>query len=354
VTEELRPISQIVSELESQLDGLWRNETPEAGAVHAHTLNLVAVCGAAAGGEFLALVNEVSMRLAARTFLLRVDARPDRPLLQGEVSAVCRKLQGDAEPSVCAERLELDVGNLTPQRIRSILDALLEARLPMILYVGPAAPAAVVGAIAKTAAGVVLDSALHGVVRSAELCARSRARVHDLAFVRGRRWRELIARFFDDPRLTPALTAIRALEVEYVPANHSRWPSAEAELLVSWLATRLGWRSEMGELVDGSGNGIEVALSARDAAPVGCSQLMSVSLRAELGRGTVLAKVERRQDGEHLEWSVHAEGICDARQRLLAPRRSAEELAARAVSDVEFDPLAREALAFANAWARAS
>ncbi|HMJ11838.1 MAG TPA: OpcA/G6PD domain-containing protein [Polyangiaceae bacterium] len=351
---ESRPISDKLNEIEAALAGLWQSDVKEQASAHAHTQNLLALCDATAGHDFTELVDDISSQLAARTFMLRIDPRADPTTLRGDVSAVCRKLPGESEPVVCAERLELVLGSLTAQRLRSILDTLLDARLSTVLFVGPGAPAAVVGAIATSGTGVVLDSALYGVARSAEICARSSARFHDLAFIRVRRWRELVARFFDDPRLLPALRTVRALEIGYVPGSQCRWASAEAELLVAWLATRLGWRTEMGELWDASGVRVEVSFLPRESAQVSAGFLQSFALRAELSRGSVLAKIAREGDGEHLVWSLTADGLPDACQKFLVPHRTAADVATRAVSDVGFDPLAREALGFARAWARTS
>lgn len=347
-----RPLSETLRDIESSLESLWANDSPDQAQAHAYTMNLIAVRGQGQKREFLELIEEVSAQLASRTTIVDVDPELDAWAFNGDVSAVCRVQPGESRPSVCAERLELSMGASTAKRIRSILVPLLEAQLPTVLYVGLGAPASVVGAIARTADRIVLDSALYGLSRSAQLAANTDACVHDLAFTRVRHFREMLARFFDDPRLLPALSAIRSLEVSYVPTPDAAWPSAQAELLISWLGVTLGWQAELGELFEASGLQLDVTLTPCSRREAEAGSLETLTLEAELDEAPVVARIERADDGSHLLCSLDAFGEARPSHQFLVRHRRLEELVTHAVSDVVTDPLVGRVLRFAHDWAR--
>lgn len=340
------PVSDALGRIERELRALWQPDETGNTKPHATTLNLVALHGQD-GCAFLETLEDVAARLGARTFVVNVDGRLEPWALEGDVSAVCRLEPGSLREAVCAERVTLRFGSMVGKRAASILDSLVESSLPTVVFAGPGAPASVLDALAGSAGALVIDSAELGVTRAAELAQRQSAQVHDLAFIRTRRWREMLARVFDEPALGPALGRVRGLRVLHAERTEHRGASAEAELLVAWLGARLGWTPG---LSDAAGQAIEVSIEsqARSGVIPGC--MLSVALTAELPAGRLSARVEREADGEHLSWTVESPHAPTQVRRFATPRRDDAELVERAIRSFQADQLLRETLAFARSW----
>jgi hypothetical protein len=71
---------------------------------------------------------------------------------------------------------------------------------------------------------------------------QSRVALSDFNWTRQAPWRELVAQFFDSATLRPYLMGIDRVTVEYA-AGEEEEPvnTAQAYLLIGWLASRLGW-----------------------------------------------------------------------------------------------------------------
>ncbi|MCC6897452.1 MAG: glucose-6-phosphate dehydrogenase assembly protein OpcA [Polyangiaceae bacterium] len=339
-------VSDALGRIERELRALWQPDESGYTKPHATTLNLVALHGQD-GCAFLETLEDVAARLGARTFVVSVDGRLEPWALEGEVSAVCRLEPGSLREAVCAERVTLRFGSMVGKRAASILDSLIESSLPTAVFAGPAASASILDALAGTAGALVIDSAELGVTRAAELAQRSSAQLHDLAFIRTRRWREMLARVFDDPALRPALGQVQRVRVEHAERADHRGASAEAELLVAWLAARLGWSPG---LCDATGRAVDVRIEsqARGGVIPGC--MLSVALEAQLPAGALWARVEREADGEHLSWTVESPPAPTQMRRFATPRRDDAELVERAIRSFQADQLLRETLAFAGRW----
>jgi Glucose-6-phosphate dehydrogenase subunit C-terminal domain/Glucose-6-phosphate dehydrogenase subunit N-terminal domain len=346
-SESTGRLSDTLSTLERQLEALWQPDETGRATARAYTMNLVAVCGEAVREDFSATVDDVAARLSARTFIVHVDPRAEPWSLVGDVSAVCRLEPGQAGEELCAERIELRFGAVASKRARSVLDALTESRLPTIVYAGEGAAATVVDALAPESDRIVLDSALTGVERSARIASLSGAHLEDLAFLRVRRWREMLARFFDDARVLPAVERIRAVALRHTASE--RGGSAEAELLVGWLGSHLGWKSAGGSLSDKNGGSIRVTLQEVTRGDVVPGCLESVALTAELDAGQVVGRARLETDAEHLSWSLETPGSSGGERRFSIPRRSPEEALSRAISSIRPSGV-RAALDFVASW----
>lgn len=335
-------VSESLSQIERALVKLWEPDESGRASARAYTLNLVAVSGGSA--PFLEVVDAVASSLAARTFIIQVDPRAEPWSLDGEVGAVRTEKGHD----LSAERIELKFGAMVSKRARSIIESLSESRLPGVLFLGPGAHGAAVDALAPDCTRVVFDSAHHGVSRSERIAQLARGHLEDLAFARGRRWREMIARFFDDAAHMPAAADVRSVRIEHVACEREEGAGAEAELLLGWLGTRLGWQATRGAVTH-DGRRIDVDLRQREQSDKRIGWIESVTIRAGLGDGELVGQVSRDADGQHLSWSLETpDGKYE--RRFSIPHRSETELALRAVTSVEGSDLVREALRFAAAW----
>lgn len=328
-------LSESLERLEADLHALW---DADASRARAYTLNLVAVAGEAVHDSFAALVDDVATRLLARTFIITVDPRAEPWSLAGEVTAVCQL----GEREICAERIELAFGVVAAKRAGSVIEALAESRLSTVMLVGEAAHGDVVDALAPACSRVVVDSALAGVARAAHVADLARGEVGDLAFVRGRRWREMLARLFDDPERTPALGSVRLVELCHVDAGRT----AEADLLLGWLGSRLGWVAAPHMVRDAGMNPVEIRLESVERPDVAPGCLESVAIHAD----GIVARVTRDRDAQHLRCFVETADGTTTSHHFAIPHRDRAEEVARAVSEIKSEGLARAALAFAATW----
>jgi Glucose-6-phosphate dehydrogenase subunit C-terminal domain/Glucose-6-phosphate dehydrogenase subunit N-terminal domain len=347
-------VSDVLARIESELRAIWAPDEQGLSKPHATTLNLVAVHGQKDGAEFLDSVDDVAARTSARTFVLSVDPRLEPWALDGEVSAVCRLEPGSGREAVCAERVFLRFGAIAAKRAGSVIEALTESSLPSALVVGPGAHASIVDALAPSASTVVIDSRELGVRRAREIAASTRGRMEDLSFIRIRRWREMAARFFDDPEVRPALGSVVSVKVQHTPRPDHAGGCAAAEMLVAWLGSRLGWRAEGNALCDAGGTAIALDVSAADRQGTGPGRLLSLEIRAKLGSGDVVGRAERAGEGEHLAWELAAPCAHPAAHRYATPRRDEAELIERAIHNVSGDKLVRDTLDFAKQWGAAA
>jgi glucose-6-phosphate dehydrogenase assembly protein OpcA len=346
ISQHSGKVSESLSQIERALAKLWEPDDGGHAKARAYTLNLVAL--SSGSPEFLEVVDHIASTLAARTFIVEVDPRAEPWALDGEVSAVCRFVPGQKGEEVCAERIELRFGAMVAKRARSVIESLSESRLPGVLLLGPGAHTAAVDALSPGCTRVVLDSAYHGVSRSQRVAELSPGHIEDLAFTRGRRWREMIARFFDDPALMPAAARVASVRIEHVACGREEGRGAEAELLLGWLGSRLGWQATRGAATH-DGRRIDVELHQQQQCDRLLGWIESVTLHAALGDGEIVGRVWRDPDGQHLSWSLEAPDGKHER-RFSIPHRSETELAVRAVTSVAGSKLVREALRFAAAW----
>ncbi len=334
-------LSESLERVEAALARLWEPDATGTAKARAYTVNLIAV-----GHEprFVALVHDVALRLSARTFVISVDPRLEPWALEGDVSAVCQI----GEREVCAERIELTFGAVAAKRAHSVVEALAESRLRTVMLVGNGASASVVDGLAPDCARVVVDSAGLGVARTARIAELTLGELGDLAFVRGRRWREMLARLFDDPAVRAG--SIRALDIAHVEVEDHPGATAEADLLLGWLGSRLGWRASLAGIRDADGKPVEVRLSVarRDDVIPGCVE--SVAIHADVSDGRLVARVTRDTDAQHLWCEVQTPAGTQARRHYAIPHREPAEEVARALGDAAGETLLRDALAFAAAW----
>src|SRR5262249_19620273 len=101
--------------------------------------------------------------------------------------------------------------------------------------------------VAEQAQRIVLDTdytSLTSMVHLARWVRESKAHCHiaDMAWTRLATWQELCARFFDEPRLRALASKVTRVTLRQT-ADPAGALGSEGVLLLSWMATRLGWRS---------------------------------------------------------------------------------------------------------------
>jgi glucose-6-phosphate dehydrogenase assembly protein OpcA len=300
-------------EIEAALRGLLRERHAESeGFVPARVLNLIVILDREWRGEIANRLERVGRYHASRTVLCCVER--GRETLDAHAAM---RFEDDALPgamAVLVEQVEIDVGPEHLERLDTIVDPVLVADLPVLVWAPHGHPEGV-DALLKLANVVLLDSVeepeLDGALaRVASLSEQ--AYVVDLAWLRSTPWRERLSATFDPPARRGGLRQISAITVRHQPES-----TVAALLLVGWLASRLGWKPEALIRRNGSLHGratgrrqdVEVRLEGQ--ADQGVPGLAGVTVELASGESFSLdrgpgglAAAWQGRDGKERRWTV--------------------------------------------------
>ena len=217
---------------------------------------------------------------------------------------------------------------------------------------------------------VIVDSAVFGDVPRGltslaplvGLIGQSQAVLADMAWLRLRDWRNVIAQFYDAPPDPAVLASLSSVTIEYVadPAPGSVSGLSSALLLAGWLASRLGWR--MSDGVARTSSGLRLVFTSPRNHPVivrlqalpqgdATMGLTSVTLTST-GAARAEYRVEQFDDAELLTTSSLPKHLPLTRHVMVAPQDDAALLECvlqdPARDSVYDDALATVAAAFAR------
>jgi glucose-6-phosphate dehydrogenase assembly protein OpcA len=276
----------------------------------ARVLNLVVIIDREWKGEIANRLERVGRYHASRTLLCAVE--------EGRTTLDATAVMSYQEPTsglgVIHEQVEIDMGPAHLSRLDTIIDPVLVAELPTVLWSPHGHDEAV-----KTVRGMIdvmlldSDDSLdpgEGLGRAAD--ALGWAYVVDLAWLRTTPWRERLAASFDPPERLPMLQELSGVSVRHQPSS-----AASALLLVGWLASRLHWEPSLLSADDltrlrgaASRNGDRVEVELEGAAQevpgligvtVSCDGGFSLSL--DRANGGLCAKQRSPGGGERV-WQI--------------------------------------------------
>jgi glucose-6-phosphate dehydrogenase assembly protein OpcA len=265
-----------------ELAALWTQEGKQgdAGVLRACSMTLVAIAeadddAAALGETIAALMPEHP----ARSILIRLLGERERALSQ-RVYQQCWKPFGQRQ-QICCEQIEITASDPALADLPSVILPLAVPDLPVILWCRSArlVRRPEFGEIARMATKVVIDSALDtgpiDAIRRMADAVRSGGGIAglvwaDLAWTRLTRWRETLARVFENRD-----TLARLSEVNRVQVRFGQSFETAAWYLAAWAANAL---ASVGQVVT----------------PVVARQ--DESLRLELSGGTFRVELSRQED----------------------------------------------------------
>jgi glucose-6-phosphate dehydrogenase assembly protein OpcA len=272
----------------------------------ARVLNLVVIVDRDWKGEIANRLQRVGRYHASRTVLCTVE--PGREKLDARV------VMSYDEPrdglGVIHETVEVDLGPVHLARLETIVDPIVVAELPTMLW-SPHGHDEAVRRLLGLVDVVLLDSddirdCGEALPHADDLLCS--AYVVDLAWLRTTPWRERLAATFEPPDRRAALPQISEIAIRHHPSS-----DASAMLLVGWLCSRLGWHAEPLESLSGGGLhgvaggvGVELApLSQKTPGLAGvtitCGGILSISL--DRAPGGLHAR-ERDARGNERVWQV--------------------------------------------------
>jgi glucose-6-phosphate dehydrogenase assembly protein OpcA len=248
-----------------------------AGVLRACTLTLVVLAeasddAAALGETIAALMPEHP----ARTIMVKLSGAGERALAE-RVYAQCWMPFGERR-QICCEQIEITTSDSALADLPSVVLPLAAPDLPVIVWSRSARlfEMPVFGAVARMAAKVVVDSAGFAdpkrTLRLFAETARSGVLLGDLAWTRLTRWREMLARLFENRNYLAKLARISSVRVV-----HDGEFATSAWYMGAWIADALRDAGVSAQVVVGAGSG-------------------PASLRVELAGGGFRVALVRQQD----------------------------------------------------------
>jgi glucose-6-phosphate dehydrogenase assembly protein OpcA len=296
-----------------ELAALWTQEGKQgdAGVLRACSMTLLVIAeaaddAAALGETIAALMPEHP----ARSILIRLQGEGERALSQ-RVYQQCWKPFGQRQ-QICCEQIEITASDAALADLPSVILPLAVPDLPVILWCR--SPRLVrrpeFGEIAGMATKVVMDSAAAGVTNKESTDAIRRMAddvrrggiLADLAWTRLTRWRETLARVFENRDTLAHLSEIDRVQVGFGPGYETA-----AWYLAAWAANAL---ASVGRVVTPV---VAQVISGQDE-----------SLRLELSGGKFRVELSRQE--ERLVTVVNEQSNCTNLPRPLDYHLMREEL----------------------------
>jgi glucose-6-phosphate dehydrogenase assembly protein OpcA len=280
--------------------------------VPARVCNLVAIVDRDWRGEIENRLEKVGRYHPSRTIVCAVER--NRTTIDAIVSLGMSGEHKQGEVAVGAERLELFIGEGHLKRLETIVDPLIVPDLVTLVW-SPHGHDNAIDALVKLAGVVLIDTVTApdpaaAVKRASWLTER--AYVVDLAWLRSVPWRERLASTFDPPQWRPSLREITAVTVRHHPES-----VVSATLLVSWLATRLGWQPAPMQEEDGGlvarapakGRKVKLRVEPDETMPVaglaGVALETASGMKLSLFRGSGgLTATRKAPGGKESSWVV--------------------------------------------------
>jgi glucose-6-phosphate dehydrogenase assembly protein OpcA len=260
-----------------ELAALWtqQGQQGDAGVLRACTMTLLVIAEAADDAAALGeTVAALMPEHPARAILIRLQGEGERALSQ-RVYQQCWKPFGQRQ-QICCEQIEITASDAALADLPSVILPLAVPDLPVILWCRSArlVRRPEFGEIAGMATKVVIDSAASGDSTDAIVCmadgVRSGGILADLAWTRLTRWRETLARVFENRDTLARFSEVDSVQVRFGPGYETA-----AWYLAAWAANAL---ASVGQVVT-------PVISRQDE-----------SLRLELSGGTFRVDLSRQED----------------------------------------------------------
>jgi glucose-6-phosphate dehydrogenase assembly protein OpcA len=356
------PLNQVERELARRL-GEGRSDTHEPWQ-RARLSNLVIYCNKPEQAEAIAsIVPDIVAIHPARVLLCLADPGSDAAL---RAYVKVWSPMGRQQQNICSEQVTLKVGGQYSDRLPFAVRELLIGDLPTNLWWAAAVPPPLAGHLlfdlAERAQQIIYDSIgwtepARGVAATSAWLAKFERggqlgwRVaSDLNWRRLKFWRRLVSQALDPNTAPTALETIQEVLVEHGPhAVIQAWE------LMSWMASCLGWKVQMGNVQPG----VEIAWQV--VAPHG---LFKVRIRrladgpSEVRCVHLTCGVRDTQQTytmavqKDMRLAVVLEGMETVPRTLAVPAPTLAELVAQQLSNRERDPRFTESMAVAEVFAR--
>jgi glucose-6-phosphate dehydrogenase assembly protein OpcA len=226
-----------VEGIERELASLWRQSATSSTAVtRACSWNLVVLADDATLERVKAMADAMVVSVPSRTLIFHHRPHATGKELEAFVTANCRLLPGGGK-LLCSEEITIESRGKGSDYLPSLTRALLVPDIPTaVLCAGLPKETALLQELVKVADRLIIDSRHVEHLQSVERLGNALLRVADLAWLRSAPWRLAAAAAFDPP-----VDASVLFKLQKVKVNRPAEQTAEAKLLLGWLASRLSW-----------------------------------------------------------------------------------------------------------------
>jgi glucose-6-phosphate dehydrogenase assembly protein OpcA len=243
--------------VERELRDLWKEKPEETDKQHATmracVLNLLVYQeGTDDIGPLAETIIDITKHHPSRVLVMSTRANSLQDGIEAEVSAVCHFAPGRGK-QICSEQIHIKAEGDAVKRLSPTVMPLFVSDLPVVLWWrGIPIDAQPFRGLLEAVDRVILDSEylLRPTAFLSVLATMAHDRFKHVAFsdinwARLTQLRSHLAGLFDVPDLRTYLYDLSKLSIEYpVQMADEELPSAQAMLLVGWLADRLHWDAE--------------------------------------------------------------------------------------------------------------
>jgi glucose-6-phosphate dehydrogenase assembly protein OpcA len=358
------PLSAIEKELARQLGEGEDNADAQTPQLRARLSNLVIYCNRSEQADTVTrAVPEIVAVHPARVLLVVGEPGAEAPLT-ASLNVWC---QLSNKQKICSEQVTLRAGGRFVEQLPFAVRGLLIGDLPTNLWWAAGTPPPLAGHLlydlAEHAQQIIYDSVgwtepARGVAATCAWLTKFERgprqgpwRVaSDLNWRRLKFWRRVLAQALDPNTAPKALETVSEVLVEHGPhAVIQAWE------LVSWLASRLGWEVQLGNVEPG----VEIAWQV--VAPHGYlrvrirrladgpSEVRRVRITCSVGETKQTFNIAVQKD---MRLAVVLEGLETAPRTVAVQPATLPDLVAQQLSNRERDPVFRQSMAVAEVFAR--
>jgi glucose-6-phosphate dehydrogenase assembly protein OpcA len=251
----MRPVA--LDSIERELDNMWRETNASIAATggHAYSRNSVLTLvvysmGRGSAESILDVIHGLTNQHPSRAIVVAADPADQGQSIEARVSTFVTPGSQSYGEDIVVEAQREAVPHLP-----GVVLPLIVSGLPSFLWWTGEPPwgSELLESLVDGCDRLIVDTAEMtrpeaSVTALDDLMRRKKSRcaVGDMCWAAQAPWRDIVAGFFDPPNLLPYLEGIERVTIEYAageedgPVNRS-----QAALFAGWLASRLGWHSEV-------------------------------------------------------------------------------------------------------------
>jgi len=350
-----RPVD--VREIEDAISQLHM-EHRDTGA-RAYILNLLVFTSGANVSLAHAISGQVCRNYPSRAIVMEADPVSDTTL---EAAVTAQSDFADSANTMSSEQITLRAAGDAVSQLPAVVAPLLIPEIPVALCCLGDVPwgLPVFDSIMNTVDQLIVDSAQFSqplaMTERMDAVAGdqwSGVTFNDLTWARLLPWREATAQFFDVPATRPALDAIQRVSVTYAAASGAETNPTKALLYSGWLASRLGWEAvrdlrRLGRdtmLVMRHGEiPVIVECNARNTDAVPNGDLLTVTITADPGDGTMIFHLDRSEERHSFHATITHDGQTTDERTLPREERAPGDIVCDLVGSVRRDAVYEQAL----------
>ena len=258
-----------IGQIDRELKLLW--DRSDGAETRASLMNLAVYCeGEAAMTSNTGLIAQITEDHACRALLICAEPQAAESSVQAWISAHCHLSRAGAK-QICCEQITFLLEGPSRNLIPNIVFSHLDSDLPLLLWWQGEFPDPIDCQLWTWVDRLIFDSSVWRdqchqlkVLRKSLPEAQGRLTLCDLNWTRTLYFRQALSSLFDHPDTRPFLDQIRRVSISRAPGHR-----CTALLLVSWLASRLGWTLVAGgevEFTDRAGQRVTVDLTKQPGA----------------------------------------------------------------------------------------